>query len=106
MLKRVGENRHPCRTPTVVPNPSLFVSTEQGCTLGLVIQTFNYSYDVGVDVVLPHSCRSGFVPCPVKDWLEVYGDMVEILLLLQVFLAEDPEIEYVFCLKNTFIPKF
>ena len=24
-------------------------------------------------------------------------DMVEILLMLQVFLAEDPEIEYLFC---------
>ena len=28
---------------------------------------------------------------------EVYKDMVEILLMLQVFLAEDPEIEYLFC---------
>ena len=28
---------------------------------------------------------------------EVYEDMVEILLMLQVFLAEDPEIEYLFC---------
>ena len=27
---------------------------------------------------------------------EVYEDMVEILLMLQVFLAEDPEIEYLF----------
>ena len=31
---------------------------------------------------------------PVKGLLEVYEDMVEILLMLQVFLAEDPEIEY------------
>ena len=29
--------------------------------------------------------------------LEVYADMVEILLMLQVFLAEDSEIEYFFC---------
>ena len=29
--------------------------------------------------------------------LEVYEDMVGILLMLQVFLAEDPEIEYLFC---------
>ena len=27
---------------------------------------------------------------------EVYKDMVEILLMLQVFLADDPEIEYLF----------
>ena len=34
---------------------------------------------------------------PVKGLLEVYEDTVEILLMLQVFLAEDPEIEYLLC---------
>ena len=35
---------------------------------------------------------------PVQGILEVCEDTVEILMLiLQVFLAEDPEIEYVFC---------
>ena len=47
--KRVGESRHPCRTPTVVLNHS-------PVTLGLVIQIFNGSYDAGVDVVFTHSC--------------------------------------------------
>ena len=37
------------------------------------------------------------MPYPVKGLLEVYKDMVEILLMLQAFLAEDPEIEYLFC---------
>ena len=37
------------------------------------------------------------MPYPVKGLLEVYEDMVEILLMLQVFLAENPEIEYLFC---------
>ena len=37
------------------------------------------------------------MPYPVKCLLEVYEDMVEILLMLQVFLAEDPEIKYLFC---------
>ena len=37
------------------------------------------------------------MPYTVKGLLEVYKDMVEILLMLQVFLAEDPEIEYLFC---------
>ena len=37
------------------------------------------------------------MPYPVKGLPEVYEDMVEILLMLQVFLAEDPEIEYLFC---------
>ena len=38
-----------------------------------------------------------FIPYPVKGFLEVSEDMVETLLMLQVFLAEDPEIEYLFC---------
>ena len=37
------------------------------------------------------------MPYHVPCILEVYEDMVEILLMLQVFLAEDPEIEYFFC---------
>ena len=37
------------------------------------------------------------MPYSVKGLLEVFEDMVEILLMLQVFLAEDPEIEYLFC---------
>ena len=32
-----------------------------------------------------------------KGLLEVYEDIVEILLMLHVFLAEDPAIEYLFC---------
>ena len=36
------------------------------------------------------------MPYPVKGLLEVCEDMVEILLMLPVFLAEDPEIEYLF----------
>ena len=34
------------------------------------------------------------IPC--QRLLEVYEDLVEILLMLQLFLAEDPEIEYLF----------
>ena len=33
---------------------------------------------------------------PVKGLLQVCEDIVEILLMLQVFLAEYPEIEYLF----------
>ena len=62
-----------------------------------VIQTFNHSYDVGVDAVFPHRCPQDFVLYPAKGLLEVFDDMIEILLMLQVFLAEDPEIEYLFC---------
>ena len=75
--------------------PVSWAAIEQDCTLGFVTQIFNDSYDVSVDV--PHRCPYGCVPYSVKGLLEVYEDMVEILLILQVFLTEDPEIEYLFC---------
>ena len=61
------------------------------------MQIFNGSYGAGIDVVFPHSCPYSFVLYPVKGLLEVYKEMVEILLMLQVFLAQNPEIEYLFC---------
>ena len=38
------------------------------------------------------------MPYPVKCLLKVYEDMVD-SANLQVFLAEDPEIEYLFCVR-------
>ena len=52
--------------------PFSCAAIEQDCTLDLVIQIFNGSYDAGVDVVFPYSCPYGFVPYPVKGLLEVY----------------------------------
>ena len=37
------------------------------------------------------------MPYPVKGLLEVYEDIIEFLLVLLVFLAEDPETECLFC---------
>ena len=62
--------------------PFSCAAIEQNCTMSLVIQIFNGSYDA--DVVVP-SCPYGFVPYLVKCLLEVYEDIVEILLMLQVF---------------------
>ena len=45
-------------------------------------------------LILAHKASSHTLS---KAFLEVYEDMIEILLMLQVFLAEDPEIEYLFC---------
>ena len=38
---------------------------------------------------------------PVKGLLEVYEDMVAILLMLQEFLPEDPVTEYLFCVASS-----
>ena len=52
MLKRVGERRHLCRTPTVVRNQSVPVTAvEDDCTGGLVIEVFGDSDKVGADAV-------------------------------------------------------
>ena len=90
MLKRAGESRHPCRTPTVVLNHSPVLPLNKTALWAL---SYRFSYDAGVDVVFPHSCPYSFV----KGLFEVYEDMVEILLMLQVFLTENPENEYLFC---------
>ena len=36
--------------------PFSYAAIEQDCTLGLVIQILNGSYDAGIDVVFPHGC--------------------------------------------------
>ena len=96
MLKRVGESIHPCMTPTVILNQS------PGLPLnGIVLWALSYRFSMTCIILAlmynPLSCPSGFVPHPVKGLLEVYEDMVKILLMLSVFLPEDPEIEYLFC---------
>ena len=44
---------------------------------------------VCADVVLLHSCSKSCMPNPVEGFLEVYEDMVEVLLVLEIFLTED-----------------
>ena len=40
---------------------------------------------VGADVVLLHGCPTPCMPNPVDGLLEVYADMVEVLLVLEIF---------------------
>ena len=58
------------------------------CNGGLVIEVFDDSDTVGADVVL-HGCQKSCMPKPVEGLLEVYEDMVEILLVLETFLMKD-----------------
>ena len=78
MLKRVGESRHPYQTPTVVQNQSSML---------LLKRTALDKIDA--DVVLLHGCPQSCMPDPVKGFLEVYEDMVEVLLVLEIFLTEN-----------------
>ena len=69
--------------------PVFCAAVEEDCTGGLIIEVFNYSDKVGADVVLLHGCPQSCMPNPVEGLLEVYEDMVEVLLVLELFLTED-----------------
>ena len=62
--------------------PVSYAAVEEDCTSGLVIEFFDYSDKVGADVVLPHGYPQSCMPNPVKGLLEVYEDVVEVLLCL------------------------
>ena len=66
-------------------------AVEEDGTSGLVMAVFDNSDKVCADVVLPHGCPQSCMPNPVEGLLEVYEDMVEVLLLQdsKIFLAED-----------------
>ena len=56
---------------------------------GLIIQVFNDSDKVGTDVVLLYGCPQSCMPNLVEGLLEVYENMVEVLLVLEIFFTED-----------------
>ena len=90
MLKRMSESGHPCRTPTVVRNQSPTLLLKRTAPVsGLVIKVVNDSDKVGADVVLLHGCPQRCMSNPVGGLLDVYEDMVEVLLMLEIFLTED-----------------
>ena len=44
---------------------------------------------VCVDVILLHGCPPSRMPNPVEGLLEVYEDMVEVLLVLEIVLTQN-----------------
>ena len=67
----------------------MLATVEEDCTSGLVIEVFDDLDKVGADVVLLHGCPQSCMPNPVEGLLEVYEDIVEVLLVLEIFLKED-----------------
>ena len=53
------------------------------------MEVFDDSDKVGADVVLLRGCQQSCMPNPVEGLLEVYEDMVEVFLVLEIFLPED-----------------
>ena len=64
MLKRVGESRKPCLTPTVVFDESftLYAAIKVDCTGALVVEVVYDLQQVGVNVAKLRSRPKGFVP--------------------------------------------
>ena len=84
----MGESRHPCRTLNCCSEPVSYAAVEEDCTSGLVIEVFDDLSKVCADVLL-HGCPQCCIPNPVTGLLEVYEDMVEVLLVLEVFLTQN-----------------
>ena len=61
-------------------------AVEEDCTSCLVIEVFDDSNKVGAYVVFLHGCPQSCILNPVEGLLEVYEDMVEVLLVLEIFL--------------------
>ena len=68
--------------------PVSYAAVGEDGTSGLVIEVFDDSDKVGTDFVL-HGCSQSCMPNPVEGLLEVYEDMVEVLLVLEIFLTEN-----------------
>ena len=59
-------------------------AVEEDVTSGLVTEVFDDLDKVCADVLL-HGCPQSCMPNPVEGLLEVYEDMVEVLLVLEIF---------------------
>ena len=69
--------------------PVSSAAVEEDCTSDFVTEVSDDSDKVGTDVVLLHGCPQNCMPNPDNGRLEVYEDMVEVLLVLEMFLTED-----------------
>ena len=68
--------------------PVFYAAVEEDSTGDLVIEVLDDSDKVGADVLL-HGCPQSCMPNPVKGLLEVYEDMVEVSLVLEIFFTEN-----------------
>ena len=88
MLKRVCESRHPCLADSnCCSEPVSYAAVEEDGSGGLVIEVFDDLDKVCADVVLLHGCPQSCMPNPVEGFLEVYEEMVQVLLVPEISLT-------------------
>ena len=66
--------------------PVSYAAVEEDCTSRLVIEVSSDSNKVGAGIVLLHGYPQSCIPNPFQGLSEVYEDMVQILLVLEIFL--------------------
>ena len=69
--------------------PDSYAPVEEDGTCGFVMEVFDDLDKVCADVVLLRGCPQSCMPNPAECLLEVYEDMVEVLLVLEIFLTEN-----------------
>ena len=67
--------------------PVSYAAVDKDGTSSLVIEVFDDLDNVCADLVLLHGCPQSCMPNPVEGLPEVYEDMVEVLLVLEIFLT-------------------
>ena len=65
--------------------PVSYAAVEEGGTCGLVIEAVDDADKIGADVVLLHGSPQSCMPNPVEGLLDVYEDMADVLLALEIF---------------------
>ena len=81
MLKRLGESMSTLSDSSCRSEPVSYAAVQEDGTSGLVAEVFDDLSKVCADVVLLHGCPQSCISNPVKCLLEVYEDMVEVLLV-------------------------
>ena len=83
MLKRMGETS--LSDSNCCLEPVSYAAVEEDSSSGLVIEVFDDSDKFAADVVLLRGCPQSCMPNPFEGLLEVYEDMVEVLLVIDIF---------------------
>ena len=77
--------------------PVSYATIKVDYTSSLVVEVFNELHKVGVNVIKPHSRPRGFTPYSVKRLIKINKDVIDVLLMLEVPLAQCPKTEDLFC---------
>ena len=89
MLKRVYEDRHPCRTPIVVRNQSPMLPLKKTALVALLLRFLMTWIRLVLMLYFFMVAHKAACQNPVQGLLEVYEDTVEVLLVLEIFLTQN-----------------